>query len=127
MHQHPPAAVAALMLGIIAMALATLLLPLRGVRRRVRRAKAEELARVDEAIRGQRRALLTPGDPNHVTDGPPAASLADLLAYRELVTSVREWPLDATTIARFGLYVAIGLGSWVGAAMVERLVDALLS
>jgi hypothetical protein len=27
---------------------------------------------------------------------------------------------------RFGLYVAIGMGSWLGGALVERVVDLVL-
>jgi hypothetical protein len=39
---------------------------------------------------------------------------------------VREWPFDAPTLTRFFLYVAIPLGSWVGGALVERLLGAAL-
>jgi hypothetical protein len=39
---------------------------------------------------------------------------------------VREWPFDAPTLARFLLYVAIPLGSWIGGAPVERLLGAAL-
>jgi hypothetical protein len=42
------------------------------------------------------------------------------LAWRSFVVSVREWPLDAGALARLALYLAIGLASWVGAAMVEH-------
>jgi hypothetical protein len=39
---------------------------------------------------------------------------------------VREWPFDAPSLARFSFYLLIGLGSWLGAAAVERLLDAAL-
>jgi len=39
---------------------------------------------------------------------------------------VREWPFDASTLVRFGLYLLIPLGSWAGGAFVERVIDALL-
>jgi predicted MFS family arabinose efflux permease len=39
---------------------------------------------------------------------------------------VREWPVDASTLTRFALYLAIPVGSWLGGALVERLVNALL-
>jgi hypothetical protein len=39
---------------------------------------------------------------------------------------VREWPFDAPTLARFLLYVAIPLGSWIGGALAERLLGAAL-
>jgi hypothetical protein len=37
-----------------------------------------------------------------------------------------EWPFDASTFRRFGLYLMIPLGSWMGAALVERLINGLL-
>jgi hypothetical protein len=59
--------------------------------------------------------------------GPGALpSLADWIAYRGLIESVREWPVDAPTLRRFTLYLAIPLGSWLGGALVERMIDALL-
>ncbi len=101
-----------LLLGaVVVMAVLVLRLPLRGVRRRVRRAKAEERARVDEIIRREREALLGDG---------ASTRLGELLAWRSFVDSVREWPLDAGALARLALYLGIGLASWVGAAMVEH-------
>jgi hypothetical protein len=38
---------------------------------------------------------------------------------------VRERPIDAPTLRRFALYLAIPLGSWFGGALVERMVDTL--
>ena len=52
--------------------------------------------------------------------------LPGLLAYKHEIESVREWPFDAPTLIRFFLYVAIPLGSWVGGALVERLLGAAL-
>ena len=54
------------------------------------------------------------------------AKLPGLLAYKNAIESVREWPFDAPTLTRFFLYVAIPLGSWVGGALVERLLGAAL-
>ena len=39
---------------------------------------------------------------------------------------MREWPFDASALLRFGLYTAVGVGSWLGAALVERLLDTVL-
>ena len=109
-------------LATVVGASAALLLPLRGVNERIRAAKAEEIDRVDAALSGDRRALahtLLSG-----WDGP--LSLADLLAYRRAVAEAREWPLDLSSLARFALYLAIPVGSWLGGALMERFVDALL-
>ena len=54
------------------------------------------------------------------------ARLPGLIAYMNQIESVREWPFDAPTLTRFFLYVAIPLGSWLGGALVERLLGAAL-
>ena len=43
-----------------------------------------------------------------------------------MVGAVPEWPLDAPTLRRFVLYLAIPFGSWLGGAVVERIVDLVL-
>jgi hypothetical protein len=100
----------------LSLAVASLLIPVRGVQYAIAREKARELARVNEQIR---LALAAPG-------GPSQPGLADWVAYRGLIESVREWPIDAPTLRRFALYLAIPFGSWFGGALVERMVDALL-
>jgi len=52
--------------------------------------------------------------------------LADLLAYYDHLVDVREWPFDNRTLSRFVLYLLIPLGSWLGGALVERLVSSVL-
>ena len=52
--------------------------------------------------------------------------LATLLALKQHVAATREWPFDLGTLGRFLLYAAIGVGSWLGAAAVERLLDLFL-
>ena len=98
-----------------------LLLPVSGVHRRLARAKAEELARVDSALRAEAEANLTPIGVN-----PVGARLANLVAYRGLVEAANSWPFDLGVWLRFALYVSLGLGSWLGGALVERLIGAAL-
>ena len=43
------------------------------------------------------------------------------------VEALREWPFDNSTIGRFALYLLIPVGSWIGGALVERVIDVLLS
>ncbi len=112
-----------LMAGLtVASATTALLLPVRGVHLQIRAAKLEELERVNRAIRGDAEALR--GSALAKREATP--SLADLVAYRNLVDSAREWPFDASTFRRFGLYLMIPLGSWMGGALVERLMEAVL-
>jgi hypothetical protein len=95
-----------------------LLLPLRGARRAIQRAKRAELDWCNAELRRLRASAA---------HGPPPAGLADLVAWRTLVEGVPEWPLDAPAMRRFVLYLAIPIGSWLGGAMVERFVDVVLS
>jgi hypothetical protein len=107
-------------LGVVNLAVsaAGLLLPLHGVHRRIRSAKLEELGWCADRLRRAREELGARGASD--------VRIADLLAYRSFVEGVREWPLDASTLARFGLYLLIPVGSWAGGALVERVIDALL-
>lgn len=110
--------------ALLATALAapvSFLVPVSGARIRVAAAKQAELAQVRRAIRARRA-----GEPDE-TAGPQAGwSLPDLLAWEARVERVPHWPFDAPTLARLALYVAVGLGSWVGAALVERALGAAL-
>lgn len=99
-----------------------LLLPARGARDRVRRAKQQELERVRAAIHGDPDALAD----SVISKRAPSLALADLLAYRNHVEGVHEWPFDAPTLARFALFALLPLGSWLGGAFVERGLGALL-
>jgi hypothetical protein len=102
---------------IVVMALVAFALPLLGVHRRIRAAKRDELARIHAAARAERDALLA---------GGAGARLPALLALRRQVSEVREWPVDLSTLLRLLAYLAIGLGSWVGAALVDVGVESLL-
>jgi hypothetical protein len=101
---------------------AAFVLPVRGLRRQIRARKAEELARVRDDIHRSRELAAESGPES----GEAGAKLPGLLAYMEKIESVREWPFDAPTLTRFFLYVAIPLGSWLGGALVERLLGAAL-
>ena len=107
---------------VLVLASVTFVFPVRGLRRHIQARKAEELARVREDIR-RSRELAAESGPKASEAG---AKLPGLLAYMNQIESVREWPFDAPTLTRFFLYVAIPLGSWVGGALVERLLGAAL-
>jgi len=101
---------------------AVLILPMRGVHERLRSAKRAELARVNAAIRGEPGALR--GSPLGSRSEP---SLADLLAWRAFVADVPEWPIDLATLGRFAAYVGVPLLGWVGAAIVQHVLESALS
>ncbi len=115
-------------MGIVAAALggvtllvaaAALVMPVRGVRQRIRLAKETELKWVEVELRGQKDAL------RGSMAGRRIGELADLAAYRDLVLRVPEWPFNTTTYVRFALYLLIPLGSWAAGAVVERMVERL--
>ena len=54
------------------------------------------------------------------------AHLSDLLAMRERVRGVHDWPMDMTTYRRVGLYVIIPPLAWIGAAVVEMVLASAL-
>ena len=53
-----------------------------------------------------------------------AARLPALFAAEARVDSVGALAFDANTVLRFALYVTLGVGSWVGGALIERLLGA---
>ena len=109
------AVMGACLIGSALLSAAALALPVRGAHQAIAAAKRVERNQCTEQIRALR-------------EGRPGAgrSLADLLAWRAFVESVPEWPFDAPTLLRFALYLVIPLGSWLGGALVEKLVDRLL-
>jgi hypothetical protein len=110
--------VAGLLVVSLAVGGIALLLPLRGVRDRVRAAKREELAWCREKL-CTARADLASGNAR-------PGELQELVAWESRIEAINEWPVDASTYTRFGLYLLIPLGSWAGGALVERLIDSLL-
>lgn len=107
--------------GVLMGAGVAFLLPLRGVRTRIGQAKAAELDWVDLEL-ASRRTGLRRGDE---TRSP--GEFSDLATYRTQVEDVPEWPINTSTYFRFALYLLIPVVSWVLAAVVERIIDALIS
>jgi hypothetical protein len=105
--------------GILAVGVATFLIPMRGIRDRLRAARRDELERLDAEIRVFR-------DRERTGQKSEPGRLADRLAYRQHIESLSEWPVDTATLTRFGLYLLIPLGSWLGGALMERLLGRLL-
>lgn len=90
-----------------------LILPCRGAHRVLRFAKRTELEEVRSQIAEARRTC------EHT-------QLPGLLAWEARIEGASEWPIDAAALGRTGLFVLLPLASWVGSALVERLVDLSL-
>ena len=76
-----------------------------------------------QAIERHSRELF---EPEEATASNPQPPLPALLAWEARVESIREWPFDTPTLVRFALFLLIPLGSWLGGAVVERVVDLVL-
>ena len=100
---------------------AALLLPVSGVHQRLLEEKGAELSRIDASLRSEAEANLKQGAAE-----AQGARLSNLIAYRGLVEAANTWPFDLGVWLRFAVYVALGLGSWLGGALVERLLGAAL-
>jgi len=107
--------------GLLATGVPILLLaarPVWPVHRRIAATKREALARVQEEID----ALAPPGQ------ALPAdlPTLAPLLTYRRELQAAPEWPFDLGVMARLAFYLIIPPLTWVGAALIENVVNAFL-
>jgi hypothetical protein len=112
----------ATMLLLLMIVTAAFVFPVRGVHRRIRRLKHAELDRLRQEIHQARNAIVEPTAPRQAT----GSRLADLVAYHGLIERVSEWPFGAPTLLRIALVALLGMASWLGGAIVERLLDTAL-
>ena len=107
---------------VLTIATGAFVVPLIGVHYNILSVKRSELDRLREEIRVERASII-----NEVSDDEGSSPrLANLIAYYQLIDGAREWPLDAANLLRFFMYLIIGLGSWLGGAIVERVLDRTL-
>lgn len=106
-------------ISFIVLAWIGMMLPLRGIRKKIRVAKSRELDWC-------RQNLLIARDALKSGDGEKR-SIAEIMAYRTMIQDIRNWPFDSPTLIRFTLYLLIPLGSWLGGAFVERGLDFILT
>lgn len=95
-----------------------LMLPLRGIRKKIRAAKDQELNWCRRGLKASRDALKSGAGEQQ--------PIAEILAYRTMIENIRNWPFDSPTLVRFTIYLLIPLGSWLGGAFVERGLDLFL-
>ncbi len=104
-------------LMLVAASSLALLLPTWGIHLRLKAEKHNELRQMRAAITARRNPQTRTVDEAH--------QLRADLAMEARLTAVSEWPFDAGSYGRVALYVLLGLGSWIGAALVERLLESL--
>jgi hypothetical protein len=91
--------------------------PLAALRQNIQAEKRAELERLRDQIRDAR------SQTDAAVNSP---RLANLAAYYQIVHSAREWPVDAANLLKFIGYLLLGLGSWLGGAVVERMLDSAI-
>lgn len=99
-------------------AAALFLIPLIPLQQRIQAEKSSELARIQAALRRDSQARIA-GDEDW-------APRANLIVYKQQIENVSTWTSNTPTLVRFALYASLGIGSWLGAAFVERWVGTLL-
>ena len=108
---------------LLSMATAAFIVPLNGIHSRILSVKNLELDRLRDEIRIERAVIAE----KVVDESSSSARLANLISYYQLIERTREWPINAAGLLRFFVYLFIGLGSWLGGAVVELLLDRTLS
>jgi hypothetical protein len=107
-----------LLIGTISVGIFAMLQSLKGVHGRLEEEKRNELAVLRTAIRSARGQVLD--------DGPAAADAAarlpGLLALEARTEGVNTWPFDISTFLRFSALGLLAVGSWLGGAIIERLL-----
>ncbi|MFT7686663.1 MAG: hypothetical protein ACI9FB_002009 [Candidatus Azotimanducaceae bacterium] len=101
---------------MLMLALVALVLPVRGIHRKIQNQKRKELFEIRRLLQFENQKRKAEG---RVIDG----EILGLLAIEARIESVPEWPFDMGSLSRVILYLLLGLGSWVGAALVERLLE----
>lgn len=109
-----------LFIGLMLSAALIFGLPMWRVHGLIDRAKNAELAKLRHEVASASDAFRQ--DENVGT----ASRLSALIALERRLERVREWPLDVSTVVRFGLFLALPLGSWLGGALVEKALDVLM-
>ncbi len=110
---------AVLWIMFVGLARTGMMLPLRGIRKKIRVAKDRELDWCRQTLKIARDEMKS--------GAIGQLSIAEIVAYKNMIEKIRNWPFDNPTMVRFTLYIMIPLGSWLGGAFVERGLDLFLS
>ena len=94
------------------------LVPVLPLHHRLRDTKRHELLAIDKQI-----ARLRPDSGVDLSD---LSDLNQLLIYRREIRQVSEWPFDVPALTRLAFYLVLPPITWVAAALIENVVDALL-
>ncbi len=111
-----PGAIAALIPLVV-----MFVIPVWPLHERLRRLKTAELRRINAQI-----AQAVDGAAPADLSSASLTELSPLLLYRREIAHTPTWPFDLGNVARLAFYLVIIPMTWVGAALIENVVDALL-
>ena len=107
-----------ILIGTISVGVFVMLQALKGVHGRLEKEKQRELAVLRTAIRSARGQVLDDG----TAAADAAVRLPGLLALEDRIEAVNTWPFDISTFLRFTALGLLAVGSWLGGAVIERLL-----
>jgi hypothetical protein len=100
--------------------IAMLLMPMWPVHKLIKIKKAQEIAQLN----GQLDSLQSSA--GQLLDQARLDKINSVLDHRQHVQRVSDWPLDIGALSQLAFYLIIPPLTWVGAALIENVVDALL-
>jgi hypothetical protein len=105
----------ALLVGIPG-GLTLLFRPMSSIHTRLKALKRDELAGVNDLIRAAPKTLAADA----------MAALEPLLQRRDRIQEIHTWPLNVSMVSRLLVYGVIPPAAWIGAALVELLIENIL-
>ena len=91
------------------------------LRSKIKQAKAHEIDVIRKALAGDRNKLQE----SQIAHVAAEFAAPDLMIYEQRIQSIWEWPIQGK-VQRIALYVLLPPLAWVLAALVERVIDAVL-
>ncbi len=93
-----------------------IVLPISGIHRNLREAKATEIQHVTCAFHGNRSALSQ----TRLAEESQAVPISNLVIYRQTVMDISEWPLNSVAAVRMVTITGVPIVAWIGGALGER-------
>lgn len=100
--------------------LAMLLLPMWPAHKLLKARKSEEIRLINASLDDLR------SEEELYPDRERLQAINSLLDHRAHLQNVSDWPIDVGSISRLAFYLIIPPLTWVGAALIENLVDVIL-
>ncbi len=96
--------------------------PLKGINKRISKAKEKEVMLIDRAIEGDISAL----DHSRIGKNLDNINVIDLINYKKIIQNTLELPVNIPTASRFLFYLIIPFLTWVAASLVDKVLDFMI-